>query len=197
MLLSSRSKGRNEETPVVNSVGHDLEDTPNDGVEVAPDRDAGEYVPGTFVRLSEGEGESNSMKDKSKAKKNHENLSAAEKSKLGLGQLTPDELLGRSVLFPEAQDGTRYRAQIVQKIVEHDEKLNKEIIKFKVKVPGFDIERIRDYHDLLEEVESQTFQADSGEIYHNVLEICGHQSAPAGIYSFLGKMVLSLGNHLM
>ena len=108
---------------------------PFEGEESSPPADTpGESGdPKTFVRQAEAEGEgSNSKKGKPKAqaKKNNDNLSAAEKAKLGLGKLSPDEMLGRSVLLPEAEDGTRHRAQIVQKIVEHDDELNKEIIKF-------------------------------------------------------------------
>ena len=89
-------------------------------------------------------------------------------------RLSPDELIGRSFVLEEQEDGSRPRAEIVKKIIELDKENEKEIIKFLVSVPEGKMDQIRDYHDLLAEIEKQTFEDEDGEVYNLYLGIEGH-----------------------
>jgi len=44
--------------------------------------------------------------------------------------IAPDELIGRSILLPPNEEGERYRAKIVQKIIEHDNTIEGHLTKF-------------------------------------------------------------------
>jgi uncharacterized membrane protein YgcG len=90
------------------------------------------------------------------------------------GPLTPDELIGRSFLLEEDEDGQRLKAKIVKKIIAYDEEVQKEIIKFLVEVPDGKMDQLRDYADLLEALEQQS-ETVGGTQYWNWINISGHQ----------------------
>lgn len=77
------------------------------------------------------------------------------------GVILPDELIGRSFLLDEDEEGQRHRATIVKKIIEHDEANNK-AIKFLVQVPEAKLDQLRDYHDLLDRINSQQGRDEDG-----------------------------------
>ena len=76
--------------------------------------------------------------------------------------LLPDDLIGRSFLLDEDEEGQRHRATIVKKIIEINEAHEKEIIKFLVNVPEGKVDQLRDYHDLLDKINSQQGWDDDG-----------------------------------
>ena len=86
------------------------------------------------------------------------------------GSLTPDELIGRSFLLEPDEDGKRSRAIIVRKLVEHDN----QVTKLLVEVPDSKVDRLMDYHDLLDALQSQSFKED-GEEYFHLTHISAHQ----------------------
>ena len=69
--------------------------------------------------------------------------------------ILPDQLIGRSFLLDEDEEGQRHRATIVKRIIEIDEANDKQIQKFLVNVPAAKIYHFRDYHDLLDKINSQ------------------------------------------
>ena len=75
------------------------------------------------------------------------------------GTLSPDELVGRSFLLDPDEDGQRLWANIVRKIETYDEETQK-IIKthFLCEVPDHKLDQLRDYHDLLERLDEQSFK---------------------------------------
>jgi len=90
------------------------------------------------------------------------------------GPLTPDELIGRSILLEEDPDGQRLKATIVRKIIDYDEATQKEIIKFLVEVPDGKMDQLRDYADLLEALDKQS-ETIGGTQFWNWINISGHQ----------------------
>ena len=90
------------------------------------------------------------------------------------GPLTPDELIGRSILLEEDADGQRLKAKIVRKIIAYDEDAQKEITKFLVEVPDGKMDQLRDYADLLEALDKQS-ETIGGTQYWNWINISGHQ----------------------
>ncbi|MGL4933427.1 MAG: hypothetical protein ACRC4P_08975, partial [Aeromonas sp.] len=67
-------------------------------------------------------------------------------------EFTPDDLLGRTFLDQPAEDGTRFRKRIAEKIVQRDE--NEEKVKFLVTLPDGG-EEIIAYNDLLDIIGEQ------------------------------------------
>ena len=61
--------------------------------------------------------------------------------------------MGRTFLKQPTEDGTRYRAKIVRKIIEMDE--NEEKIKFLVKLPDDDQDKILAYNEILDIIQDQ------------------------------------------
>ena len=78
------------------------------------------------------------------------------------GVILPDSLIGRSFLLDEDEEGQRHRATIIKKIIEINEANAKEIIKFLVNVPERKVDQLRDYHDLLDRINSQQGWDDDG-----------------------------------
>ena len=66
---------------------------------------------------------------------------------------SPDDLVGRTFLKQPEEDGTRFRARIVRKIIEMDE--NEEKIKFLVKLPDQDQDEILAYNKILDIIQDQ------------------------------------------
>jgi hypothetical protein len=85
--------------------------------------------------------------------------------------LLPDKL---SFLLEEDKDGQRMRATIVKKIIEIDEMTNKEIIKFLVEVPDGKMDQLRDYHDLLDKINSQHSIDEDGNTVWKFLKFEAH-----------------------
>ena len=66
---------------------------------------------------------------------------------------SPDDLVGRTFLKQPEEDGTRFRARIVRKIIEMDD--NEEKIKFLVKLPDEDQDEILAYNEILDIIQDQ------------------------------------------
>ena len=82
------------------------------------------------------------------------------------GPLQPDELVGRSFLLEPNEDGQRLRANIVRKIKTFDEETDEKInTHFLCAVPGQRMDQIRDYHDLLEKLDEQSFKRDEQDFF--------------------------------
>jgi hypothetical protein len=91
-----------------------------------------------------------------------------------VNNLLPDELVGRSFLLEEEEDGQRLRATIVKKIIEIDKMTNKEIIKFLVEVPDGKMDQLQDYHDLLDKINSQHSIDEDGNTVWKFLKFEAH-----------------------
>jgi hypothetical protein len=91
------------------------------------------------------------------------------------GILGPDELIGRSFLLEPDEDGQRLRANIVKKIITYDENVEKELkTQFLCEVPDRKMDQFRDYHDLLEKLDEQSFK-EEGENFYRLVSITAHQ----------------------
>jgi hypothetical protein len=66
---------------------------------------------------------------------------------------TPDDLVGRTFLKQPEEDGQRFRARIVRKIIEMEN--NEEKIKFLCKLPESDQDEILAYNDIIDYIEQQ------------------------------------------
>ena len=68
----------------------------------------------------------------------------------------PDELIGRTYLQDVAENGERYRAKIVQKIIERDKEARTERTKFLVTYEGHDkSDEIVDYTTVADYLQKQ------------------------------------------
>ena len=77
------------------------------------------------------------------------------------GPLQPDELVGRSFLLESDENGQRLRANIIRKIETFDDETQEKIkTHFLCEVPDHKMDQIRDYHDLLEKSDEQSFKHD-------------------------------------
>ena len=76
--------------------------------------------------------------------------------------ILPDQLLGRSFLLDEDEEGQRHIAIIVKKIIEIYKANDKEFIKFLVNVPAGKIDQLCEYHDLLDKTNSQQSMDEDG-----------------------------------
>ena len=90
------------------------------------------------------------------------------------GVILPDALIGRSFLLDEDEEGQRHRATIVKTIIEIDEAHEQEIIKFLVNVPEGKVYQLRDYHDLLDKINSQQGLNDDGNQVWKFISFDGH-----------------------
>ena len=91
------------------------------------------------------------------------------------GPLQPDELVGRSFLLEPDEDGQRLRANIVRKIETFDEETDEKIkTHFLCEVPGQKMDQIRNYHDLLEKLDEQSFKQDEQDFFC-LVSITAHQ----------------------
>jgi hypothetical protein len=88
--------------------------------------------------------------------------------------LIPDELIGHSFLLEEEEDGQCMHTTIVKIIIEIDEMTNKEIIKFLVEVPDGKMNQLRDYHDLLDKINSQHSIDEDGNTVWKFLKFEAH-----------------------
>ena len=70
--------------------------------------------------------------------------------------LLPDQMLGRTFLMPEAEDGSRERAKIIERIIDHKAQYEEEpeLIKFRARV-GEKYEEIVAYSDIVDFIEEQ------------------------------------------
>ena len=66
---------------------------------------------------------------------------------------SPDDLIGRTFLKQPEEDGQRFRARIVRKIIEMDE--NEEKIKFLVKLPDEEQDEIMAYNEIIDIIADQ------------------------------------------
>jgi hypothetical protein len=91
------------------------------------------------------------------------------------GLLQPDELVGRSFLLEPDKNGQRLRANIVRKIETFDEETQEKIrTHFLCEVPDHKMDQLRDYHDLLEKLDEQSFKRDE-EDFFRLVSITAHQ----------------------
>ena len=72
-------------------------------------------------------------------------------------RLDPENMVGRTFLMPEAEDRTRARAKIVERIIEHKGQYeeDKDLILFKVRVGDDKYEEIVAYSDIVDYIEDQ------------------------------------------
>jgi hypothetical protein len=82
------------------------------------------------------------------------------------GPLKPDDLVGRSFLLEPDENGQRLRPNIVRKIITFNEETDN--IHFLCHVPESKLDHLRDYHDLLENLDPQSFKEDSEDFFHLV-----------------------------
>ena len=91
------------------------------------------------------------------------------------GHLKPDNLIGRSFLLDPDEDRQHLRANIVKKIIMFDdEKESKIKTHYLCEVADSPMDQIVDYHDLLERLDSQSFEND-GEKFFCLVGITAHQ----------------------
>ena len=85
----------------------------------------------------------------------------------------PSDLIGRTFLKPPEEDGQRFRAKIVEAIVEQEQDLsnNPEKIRFLCSVNGDEYEEILSYNEIINHVEKD--EADPG--FWRFKSISGHQ----------------------
>ena len=77
------------------------------------------------------------------------------------GSLKPDDLIGRSFLLDPDEDGQRLRENIVKKIIRLDDETESKIkTHFLCEVADSPMDQILDYHDLLQRLDSQSFEKD-------------------------------------
>ena len=65
----------------------------------------------------------------------------------------PSDLVGRTFLMKPAEDGTRWRARIVQATEDHETEVDKERLKFEVSINDDEFEDIVSHHDVSEHIE--------------------------------------------
>jgi len=88
-------------------------------------------------------------------------------------ELTPDDLVGRTVLKKTNEDGTRFRARILGYVEEWEGQRNSdpERIKFRAKIGEKDFEELIEYNEMCELIEEQS-KDENGD--WRFLEIVGH-----------------------
>ena len=89
---------------------------------------------------------------------------------------SPDELIGRTYLTDPDEDGQSFRARIVRKIEEHEDKTNQhpDKIKFLVSVDENKADEIVSYNDILQFINKEIERDDSQE-YWRFKQLVGHQ----------------------
>ena len=85
----------------------------------------------------------------------------------------PSDLIGRTFLKPPEEDGQRFRAKIVEAIVDHEQDLakNPDKVKFLCSVNGDEYEEILSYNEIIDHIEKD--EADPG--FWRFKSISGHQ----------------------
>ena len=92
----------------------------------------------------------------------------------------PDELIGRTYLMDKEENGERFRAKIVSKIIEQHENAQQGLkdlgkIKFLVNIEN-QPDQIVDYNTVIDHITSQLEDEQSPEeVYHKFKAIVGHQ----------------------
>jgi len=91
--------------------------------------------------------------------------------------IAPDELIGRSILLPPNEEGERYRAKIVQKIIEHGNTIegHPDKVQFMVNIDKDGAEEIYAYGDIVDFINQQNLEEETGEQLFRFKEIIGHQ----------------------
>ena len=89
----------------------------------------------------------------------------------------PDELIGRTYLQDVDENGERYRAKIIQKLIERDKETQDARIKFLVTYEGHDkSDEIIDYTSVVDYIQQQIENDnDPNEQFYKFKEIVGHQ----------------------
>jgi len=79
--------------------------------------------------------------------------------------ISPDDLLGRSVLLPPNDEGECFHAKIVCKIIDHDKDLldQPEMIQFLVSVDNECAEEVYAYTDLVDYLNQEMMEQETGE----------------------------------
>jgi hypothetical protein len=85
------------------------------------------------------------------------------------GPLGPDEFIGRSFLLEHDNNGQSLRANIIGKIGTFDEETQQKIETHLLRaVPDHMMDQLRDYHDLLEKLDEQSFKEDNANFFRLV-----------------------------
>ena len=89
--------------------------------------------------------------------------------------INPDDILNRTYLTEPDEQGQRFRAKVVQKIIDHERGLEEhpDRIKFLVRVEGDHADEIIGYNDLLTHLEEG--MTDTAEQFWNFKEIVAHE----------------------
>ena len=89
--------------------------------------------------------------------------------------ISPDELLGRSVLLPPNEDGEHFHPKIVHKIIDHEKDIldQPEMIQFLVNVGSEQAEEIHAYTDLVDYINQEEMEHETGENF-SILKISLH-----------------------
>jgi hypothetical protein len=90
--------------------------------------------------------------------------------------IKPEDIINRTYLTPPDEKGQQFRAQIVQKIVEHEAGLEvePERVKFLVRVEGTKADEIVTYNDIINYLEEQ-MSDDSSEQLWKFKDIIAHE----------------------
>ena len=89
--------------------------------------------------------------------------------------IPPEELVGRTVLLPPEENGERQRIRIIKKIIEHDSECEQAVLKFLVKADNDTLEEIYSYNDLVDYLNQETMEEETGEQFFRFKEIIGHE----------------------
>ena len=86
----------------------------------------------------------------------------------------PESFVGRTFLLPEEQDGTRFRARIVDRIDQHQKegKADPKYSDFRVKIGDDDYEEIMSYNEVMDLISREE---NNTEIYWKFKRIVSHQ----------------------
>jgi len=91
--------------------------------------------------------------------------------------VVPDDLIGCSILLPPNEEGERYCAKIVQKIIEHENTIedHPDKVQFMVSIDKDSAEEIYAYADIIDFINQQNLEEEAGEWFFRFKEIIGHQ----------------------
>ena len=89
----------------------------------------------------------------------------------------PDELIGRTYLQDVDENGERYRAKIIQKLVKRNKETQAALIKFLVTYEGHDkSDEIVDYTTVVDHIQKRIeIDNDPSEQIYKFKEVVGHQ----------------------
>ena len=87
--------------------------------------------------------------------------------------MNPEDLVGRTFLMDEQEDGQKFRARIVEAINQHDEKVknNPELLKFKCSINNDEFEEILSYNDIVHGI----YTDQESDIVWQFKEIISHE----------------------